>query len=381
MIDANIIIVGGGCAGMQLINALLKLPAEQTGEILLIESNQTIIHKSWCFWTNKQSEYDFLVEKYWSELKFSSSTSELSGIISPYRYNYINSEKFFKYHNELIQNSSRVRVISEEVVKFKSDNDLKQVHTLNNMYVAKHVYNSTIDHSFVDCTKMLLWQHFKGWFIKTDREVFSVDQATIMDFNIPQDQAAHFMYVLPFSKTEALIEFTSFSKPDCYSDQVYDSYLKEYISSKFDCPYEIIREEKGKIPMTDFDFSARDKEGIIQIGSAGGAVKPSTGYAFNRISSHTKYLIECFLNNNQSIINSNSSSRFHFYDTLLLQIIRDQPEMVSKIMDQLFVNNSFLKILSFLDESSKLFEEFSLFSTLPKRLFLKQVLKYVHAKF
>jgi lycopene beta-cyclase len=202
-----------------------------------------------------------------------------------------------------------------------------------------------------------------------------------MDFNIPQDQAAHFMYVLPFSKTEALIEFTSFSKPDCYSDQVYDSYLKEYISSKFDCPYEIIREEKGKIPMTDFDFSARDKEGIIQIGSAGGAVKPSTGYAFNRISRHTKYLIECFLNNNQSIINSNSSSRFHFYDTLLLQIIRDQPEMVSKIMDQLFVNNSFLKILSFLDESSKLFEEFSLFSTLPKRLFLKQVLKYVHAKF
>jgi len=33
MIDANIIVVGGGCAGMQLINALLKLPAEQTGFI------------------------------------------------------------------------------------------------------------------------------------------------------------------------------------------------------------------------------------------------------------------------------------------------------------------------------------------------------------
>ncbi len=381
MIDANIIVVGGGCAGMQLINALLKLPAEQTGEILLIESNQTIIHKSWCFWTNKQSEYDFLVEKYWSELKFSSSTSELSGIISPYRYNYINSEKFFKYHNELIQNSSRVRVISEEVVKFKSDNDLKQVHTLNNMYVAKHVYNSTFDHSFVNSTKILLWQHFKGWFIKTDQEVFNTDQATIMDFNIEQDQAVHFMYVLPFSKTDALVEFTSFSALDCYSDQIYDSYLTNYISAKFNCPYEIIREEKGKIPMTDFNFPAQDKEGIIQIGSAGGAIKPSTGYAFNRISRQTEYLIECFLNNNESINNVNSSGRFHFYDTLLLQIIRNQPKRVSMIMNQLFVQNSFLKILSFLDENSTLFEELSLFSTLPKRLFLKQVLKYVHSKF
>jgi lycopene beta-cyclase len=380
MIDANIIVVGGGCAGMQLINALLKLPAEQTGEILLIESNQPVVHKSWCFWTNKQSEYDFLVEKHWSELKFRSPSSELSGAISPYRYNYINSEKFFEYHKQLISNSPRVRVVSEEVVKFKSDKDLKQVYTHKNQYAARHVYNSTIDHSFVESTKILLWQHFKGWFIKIEREVFNTDQATIMDFKVPQDQAAHFMYILPFSKTEALVEFTSFSALDCYSDQVYDSYLRNYISAKFNCPYEIIREEKGKIPMTDFNFPAHDKEGIIQIGSAGGAIKPSTGYAFNRISRQTEYLIKCFLNNNERINNVNSSGRFHFYDTLLLQIIRDQPEKVSIIMDQLFVQNSFLKILTFLDENSTLFEELSLFSTLPKRLFLKQVLHYVHAK-
>ena len=91
MTDANIIVVGAGCAGMQLINALLKLPAEQTGDILLIESNRQIIHKSWCFWTNKQSEYDFLIAKHWSELKFGSPKSDLSREITPYRYNYINS--------------------------------------------------------------------------------------------------------------------------------------------------------------------------------------------------------------------------------------------------------------------------------------------------
>lgn len=380
MIDANIIVVGGGCAGMQLINALLKLPAEQTGEILLIESNRQIVHKSWCFWTVKKSEYDFLIGKYWTELTFGSSSSELSNVITPYRYNYINSELFFEYHNQLISDSPRVRVVYEEVKMFKSDFGLKQVYTQNNLYQAQHVYSSISDFPTIENNKVLLWQHFKGWFIKTHQAVFNSNQATIMDFNIAQDNAAHFMYVLPFSKTEALIEFTSFSALDCYSDQVYNFFLKEYISEKFDVKYKIIREEKGKIPMSDFNFAAYDKEGIIRIGSAAGAIKPSTGYAFNRIAQHTEYLIECFLKNNDCINSMTSTGRFHFYDTLLLQIIRDQPERVSKIMDQLFVNNSFLKILSFLDENSTLFEELSLFSTLPKRLFLKQVLKYVRAK-
>jgi len=380
MIDANIIVVGAGCAGMQLINALLKLPAEQTGDILLIESNRQIIHKSWCFWTSKPTDYDFLIEKYWTELQFGSSNSDLSGEIKPYRYNYINSELFYEYHGQLISNSSRVRVIYEEVKMFKSDHGLKQVFTQNNIYQAQHVYSSIIDYSTIVNDKVLLWQHFKGWFIKTDQEVFKPNQATIMDFNIDQGQAAHFMYVLPFSETEALVEFTSFSSMDHYSDQTYDAYLEKYISERYHCSYELIREERGKIPMTNFEFPACSKDGVIHIGSASGAIKPSTGYAFNRISRHTEYLIKCFLTKNSDIKSLPGSDRFHFYDTLLLQIIQDHPEKVSVIMDQLFSKNSFKQILTFLDEKSSLWQELSLFSTLPKRLFLKQVIKYVQSK-
>lgn len=379
--DANIIVVGGGCAGMQLINALLKLPAEQTGNILLIESNREIIHKSWCFWTNKKSAYDFLISKYWSELKFGSACSDLSREITPYRYNYINSELFFEYHHQLISNSARVRVVYEKVKTFKSVNGLKQVITLNNQYHSRHVYSSLIDYTNINYNRILLWQHFKGWFIKTDKAVFNANQATLMDFNIAQDRASHFMYVLPFSETEALIEFTSFSKMNCYSDQIYDSYLGKYISEKFNCFYKVIKEEKGKIPMTDFKFPPCSKEGIIHIGSAAGSIKPSTGYAFNRISVHTEYLIKCFVKNNKDINENYGSPRFHFYDTLLLQIIKNDPEKVSVVMDQLFSQNSFNQILSFLDENTSLLQEISLFNTLPKQLFLKEASKYVRYKF
>lgn len=381
MMDANIIVVGAGCAGMQLINALLKLPAEQTGDILLIESRLQPTHKSWCFWTSKPSEYDFLISKYWEELKFASSKSDLTKQISPFRYNYINSEQFFDYHHQLLANSPRVKVVYEEVRQFKSDHNLKQVITSQNTYQAKHVYSSLTDFEVLNSKKILLWQHFKGWFIKTDAPVFKANQATIMDFSVPQDGAAHFMYVLPFSETEALVEFTSFSKVASYTDHTYDSYLEKYIADKINCPFEIIREEKGKIPMTDFNFPAINEHGIIQIGSAAGAIKPSTGYAFKRISRHTEYLIECFLNGNKDIKNMPGLARFDFYDTLLLQIIQNKPEKVAIIMDQLFSRNSFNEILTFLDEKSSLLDEISLFSTLPKRLFLKQVLHYAQVKF
>ncbi|MBM3400885.1 MAG: hypothetical protein FJY21_00985 [Bacteroidetes bacterium] len=381
MLDANIIVVGGGCAGMQLIHSLLKLPLEQTGNIILIESNREITHKSWCFWSKNKTEYDFLISKYWTELKFGSVSSDLSKEIAPYRYNYINSEAFFDFHFQLISNSPRVKLVYEEVEKIQSVNGIKRVFTRNNEYQAQHVYNSALDFTTIDSERILLWQHFKGWFIKTDQATFKPSQATMMDFNIPQEKASHFMYVLPFSETEALIEFTAFSIPSGYSDENYDSFIKNYIDEKFNCSYTILREEKGKIPMTDFKFPATSKEGVIHIGSLAGSIKPSTGYAFNRISRHTAYLLESFLDNNKSIYKKQGLARFHFYDTLLLQIIKDQPEQVAMIMNKLFTKNSFYKILSFLDERTSILQEISLFYTLPKRLFLKEVLKYVWFKF
>ena len=58
----------------------------------------------------------------------------------------------------------------------------------------------------------LLVQHFEGWVIKTKNNFFDSEKATFMDFSIDQNSTTQFMYILPFSKTEALIEYTLFSK-------------------------------------------------------------------------------------------------------------------------------------------------------------------------
>ena len=54
-------------------------------------------------------------------------------------------------------------------------------------------------------------QHFAGLEVEVDRPVFDPTTAVLMDFRVDQSHGMHFMYVLPFSPTRALLESTMFS--------------------------------------------------------------------------------------------------------------------------------------------------------------------------
>lgn len=378
--DANIIIIGGGCAGMQLINKLLQLPHELTGDIILLEKESSQPKKSWCFWAKEHTEYDTLISKSWPKIHFSSDGVKRTEYIAPYRYNYIKSEDFFDYHKKLITDSSRVKVVDAEVLAVISEKDELHVITTSGQLTSSRVYDSRIDFEAITDDANVLWQHFKGYFIETKQDVFDVETVTMMDFDIDQGDAAHFMYVLPFAKNLALVEFTAFSLISTYQDSIYDTYLSDYISKNYGADYQIKSIESGKIPMTDFDFNTNHIHNITLIGSAAGAIKPTTGYAFNRIRKDTKDIIDEFKSSAQNGRGVLQKKRFRFYDNLLLKIIRDEPHSVKQVMEQLFKKNSFTRILDFLDEETSLKQEITIFSRLPIRLFLKQVFKYVFAR-
>lgn len=125
----------------------------------------------------------------------------------------------------------------------------------------------------------VLQQHFLGWKIRTDHPVFDKDKATYMDFSIQQKGNTRFMYVLPFSDNEALIEYTLFSK-DLLQENEYKDALSTYISEDLKIKeFEIVDTEYGSIPMTCYPFSKNNSRHIYHIGTAGGWAKPSTGYA------------------------------------------------------------------------------------------------------
>ena len=67
------------------------------------------------------------------------------------------------------------------------------------------------------------------------------------------------------------------------------------------------------------------------------------------------------------------SSRFRFYDRLLLLILTKQPSQGKSIFEALFKKNETKNVLQFLDEKTTLIQDIRIFLTLPIKPFLKAV--------
>lgn len=371
--DYDIIIIGAGCAGMQLMKALLHHPLYKNQQILLLDDGKSIQqHKSWCFWYKPGTHaYQNIIRKEWDHLSIGTSRQLATKIISPYVYGYINSIDFFDFHLNLIQENPQVDYQEEQVLHTEKRAEGFYVSTNKSSYRAHHVFSSSWNQKKVaEHSGIALQQQFYGWVIETDLPVFNERAATLMDFSVNQEQGVSFAYLLPFSSQTALVEFTSFTEKP-YDNLYFEASLSAYIHTHYGSSYRIIKKEQAVIPMTDYAFDRYTKEGAVAIGTAAGMIKPTTGYAFNRIARDSQYLATQLLSGKE--IRGFEKTRFQFYDRLLLQLLQKNPQEARYILETLFKKVSYPRTLKFLDEDTNLWQEALIFSKLPKKSFLQTI--------
>ena len=108
-----------------------------------------------------------------------------------------------------------------------------------------------------------------------------------MDFRCDASRGVHFIYVLPFGPRRALVESTLFSprtEETEYYENAIDTYCREVLESG---DYMVLRRERGVIPMAR--LSPIDPH-LTAIGGNGGAIRPSSGYAFAFIQKQVNLL-------------------------------------------------------------------------------------------
>lgn len=363
------VVIGGGCAGLQVASMLGDSLSGKSERVLVLEKSREFPQRTWCFWTRDQHEYDHLVSKRWKRLRFIGPTRDQEFDLKDWEYQYIAGEDFFSDMRRKVQDHPNVEIRYEQIEGVEEFHDFVRLKTKAGTYQSEMLFNSLPDRMAKQEARHFLWQHFKGWFVKMDAPVFDEGSITLMDFRRSyHDEGTNFFYVLPFSPTEALIEFTVFSK-EVLTDEAYDKAIRAYISDRYPgTGFEVEGNEKGRIPMTDYRFSFVDGKQMLNIGGRAGMVKPTTGYAFKRIMADIQQLRSHKLRRRYI-----PPSRFRFYDKLLLRILDREPHRFPEIMERLFVNQPIQRILRFLDESTYVWEEAKIFSRLPIRLFLKSL--------
>ena len=136
-----------------------------------------------------------------------------------------------------------------------------------------------------------LYQHFIGQHIIASDDIFDPETAILMDFRCDQSQGLHFIYLLPFSANEALVESTLFT-PHLCQDAFYISAIKTYLQDHFQLSdYQITRTEKAAIPLAEMKQTDPHH---IAIGARSGALRPSSGYGFAFIQKQIQQLVASF---------------------------------------------------------------------------------------
>ena len=175
--------------------------------------------------------------------------------------------------------------------------------------------------------------------------------------------------MLPFSEREALFEYTVFS-PTPMEASAYDAALRTLVTQRIGESWKVVRTEYGVLPMEERLLRGRWGQRIFNIGAVGGAMKPSTGYAFSRIQRQAHQLARTWAEGTPKSLRP-GPSRFAQYDALLLRVLMEEPERGVQIFRTLFQTTDFATVLRFLDEQTSVAEEAKLLLSLPWGPFLR----------
>lgn len=368
------IIAGMGCAGLSLAMHIIHSKKFSDKKILLVdEAPKNKNDRTWCFWEKESGLFESIVYRQWGHLWFYSDDFYKEFSIDPYCYKMIRGLDFYNYCYALIKQQSNFEILYRKVEKVFSQNESGIVAGGETIY-SSYVFNSILFQKPV-LNKKHHWllQHFKGWTIRTEEQTFDHQVATLMDFRISQQYGTAFCYLLPFSATEALVEYTLFT-PSLLEEQQYESELKNYIENILHINnYTITEKEFGVIPMTNFQFPTHQNN-CINIGTAGGRTKGSSGYTFYFIQKHSAAIVDSLLKTGNPLV-AKPSSKFHFYDSVLLDILANNTLPGKDIFSTLFEKNKVQNVLRFLINESSLLQDGQIILSLPTLPFLKAALK------
>ncbi|MBO0342273.1 MAG: lycopene cyclase family protein [Bacteroidota bacterium] len=373
------IIIGAGAAGLLLADALGKDEFFASKSILVLDKdNKSKNDRTWCFWERGNGPYDGLIYKTWDHIYVGGQQLQKSTSIAPYTYKMLRGIDFNNHYLPKVKAYPNITWAQEEVTDVDEQEKEVLVTTASKKYTGQTVFSSLYDASIpLKQSKFpVLQQHFVGWTIKTEQSVFKFGEATFMDFSVPQKGNTRFMYVLPFSENQALVEYTLFSEHLLETNE-YEEAIKTYIKTKFgDTPYTIEETEYGSIPMTCYPFHKHNSDRIFYIGIVGGWAKPSTGYTFYNTSRQVPKLVE-HVKAGKPLSQFYQKSRFTFYDMLLLDILYENNHLGHEIFESMFKRRKASLILKFLENETNLWEELKIV-TAPKPMpFIKALFKRI----
>ena len=349
----DIEIIGDGCAAL----SFAARASEVNGSVTLIKPNNAPPAKDhvWGFWSDPiLQEAQKMAKQTWN--KWAVITHDECAVLESETkpYNAFKRSDWTKHCQQLAE-SSGVKIIDEKDWKQSSDSLLFDTRP-----------------PIVPSGCVL--QHFRGIEITTTEEKFDPNIAILMDFRVDQSKGMHFMYLLPYSETEALVESTIFSTT-LVDEQYYLDSINKYLAKYYQVTdYSITHEENGVIPLGN--LSPHDAK-IPGLGANGGATRPASGYAFLFIQRQINAAIEQ-AKRGKEISFTNPHKRLDLWmDSVLLTVLKQWPEQGPKMFIRMAKALNGDQFVNFLSGDAGFWTRLKVILAMPKWPFIKAVTRHI----
>lgn len=376
MREYDFILAGGGLAGLSLAYRLAQsLPS--TSMLVLDRDSKTRNDRTWCFWANQPTIFDGIVYRSWDRLAFKCATFERTLDLADYTYRMIRGIDFYRFVHTELSHRGNVDFVQGDVDRVESDADGASAILGNATYRGKWVFDSRFDSRRFEPRRAAHWleQHFKGWVIETPVDAFEPQTPTLFDFRTEQKNDFRFFYVLPLSTRRALVEYVLL-EPDHY-DHALRTYLESVLGIR---EYRIMSREGGVNPLTDYAFPRRTDPCVMTIGTPGGRVKPTSGYAFLRIQKDSAAIVDSLIHNDRPFDVAPDSSYYRLCDSLMLELMHRRAGGMVPLFADLFQHNPIRRVLRFLDQTAAPWENVALMASLPPAPFMQALVRQLFDK-
>lgn len=368
-VDADLVILGGGLAGLTLA---ARLARERSGLRVVVLEPRTVYQddRSWCFWRPEQNDLSHLVSHSWKTWTFSDPAGRTFRHRVPgLTYQYIRARDFYASMQADIALSKRVDLrlgVSAETVTAVTGG--VRVETSAGSLLARQVIDTR-----PRATESMLYQSFVGFELEREHP-FSFDpgEVTLMGSLTADTEGLRFVYTLPLGPNRAIVEWTRFGMAPIKRERLVGE-LDEVLTGLGLADARRVRSEGGVLAMGLGKQTAKSIPGVVYAGNAGGALRAASGYGFLRIQRWARLCTESLLAGQGAVGHPAEPRVRGTFDRIFLQAVRAHPERTAEYFLALARGVAPAALVRFLSDGARPTDYARIISSLPWTPFLAQV--------
>ena len=373
----EMIIIGGGCAGLSLAMRLTSLPEKK--RVLIVESRSEYRNdRTWCFLGTDSAQLRNLVSHRWQSVSLQTQDRHVKVDCRSAPYEMITAETFYAAALQNISQNPCIELATGTALASDPwrDGYLWRIETTAGQSAGR-ILIDTRPSLPIQTGEAVLWQSFSWQEIECDEPVFDPTSATLMKFLPVEDARIPFVYVLPFSPKRALVEFTVFSPIPLGADELSQGLELGIAAEVGAAEYSVGRTEHGILPMGLANPAPRAQPSSVRVGVSSCGARPSSGFAFQRIQRWARACAEALLAGDAPVAHARDSWSLAAMDKLFLRVLRARPELSPSLYLSLFGVKTTHGLIRFMSDQATPVDCASVVFSLPAWPFLAEIPNFI----